>query len=99
MGATLTRAVTAPGTDGGGAGSNRVFNEVPSGAIPGTGSFTTAADFTDGSEALYLNGQRQQRGTCYTTSESGGIGTGFDTVSFAFTLHASDTVTVDYTPA
>lgn len=100
MGATLTRAISAPGT-GGGAGGSRVYGEVPGGAIPGTGSFTTSVDFVAGSETLYLNGVRQFEGaTCdYTRSESGGVGTGFDTVTFAFSLHASDTILIDYTPA
>lgn len=100
MGATLTRAVTASGTGTGGAGA-RVYGEVPSGAIPGTGSFTTAVDFVPGSETLFLNGVRQTEGVgCdYTRSESGGVGTGFDTISFAFPLHSSDTLLIDYTPA
>lgn len=49
---------------------------------------------------VYLNGQRQVLGATedYTVSESGGAGTGFDTVSFTFTPRSADRLIVTYLP-
>jgi len=46
--------------------------------------FTTAEDFVQGTIQIYWNGVRLFEGVAldYTTSESGGVGTGFDTVTF-----------------
>lgn len=75
-------------------------------------SFTTTADFvhttpvgTGPTIAVYHNGQRLRfgGGNDYTVSESGGPGTGFDTVDLNFTPLAApgnpDTLTVDYVEA
>lgn len=92
---------------GGGAGT-RTYNETLTGTINGTNTvFTTAVDFTAGTEAVYFNGVRQfpGAGNDYTISESGGVGTGFDTVTFAVAPRArpgakpDDRVTIDYDPA
>lgn len=96
-----------PLSTGGGAGT-RTFNEVLTGVINGVNTvFTTAVDFVAGSEAVYFNGVRQHPGVGndYTISESGGAGTGYDTVTFAIAPRArpgakpDDRVTVDYEPA
>ncbi|MGD9728058.1 MAG: hypothetical protein AB7L09_00150 [Nitrospira sp.] len=93
---------------GGGGVSTRTFNEVLAGTINGTNTvFTTAVDFIAGSEAVFFNGVRQHPGVGndYTISESGGVGTGFDTITFAVAPRArpgakpDDRVTVDYEPA
>lgn|GEM_PF-2440755 len=49
---------------------------------------------------VYLNGQQQVRGAGadYTVSESGGPGTGYDTISFTFTPRAGDRLLVFYLP-
>lgn len=49
---------------------------------------------------VYLNGQRQILGGSgdYTVSESGGAGTGFDTISFTFTPRSADRLVVSYLP-
>lgn len=98
----LTRGIVAPGGAATGGGSDpRVYAEVPAGTIPGTGSFSTSVPFIAGSEAVYLNGVRQTEGvTCdYVRSESGGVGSGYDTIAFQFPLHVSDTLIVDFTPS
>jgi len=97
-----------PFSGGGGGASTRVFNEVLTGTINSINTvFTTAVDFIAGSEAVYFNGVRQHPGVGndYTISESGGVGTGFDTVTFAVAPRArtgsrpDDRVTIDYEPA
>lgn len=46
-----------------------IHNETPSGAIDGANqSFTTANNFDDGSERLYLNGVRQEKGVDYNVT-------------------------------
>ena len=49
---------------------------------------------------IYLNGQRQVVGGTedYTVSESGGAGTGFDTISFTFIPRSADRLIVNYLP-
>jgi hypothetical protein len=48
--------------------------------------------------SLYYNGQRLRfgSGNDFTVSESGGVGSGYDTVALLFTPHASDTFCADY---
>jgi hypothetical protein len=47
---------------------------------------------------VYLNGQRLREGAGndYTVAESGGLGTGFDTVILAIAPRSGDTVTADF---
>ena len=85
-------------------GDGQVCNEVPSGVIDGANTvFTTASNFVDGSEKFYLNGNRLRSGVgCdYLTSESGGLGTGFDTLTLAFAPKGApgnpDQLLIDYT--
>lgn len=95
----LTRAVPASGT-GGGAGGTRLYNQPLIGPINGVNVvFTTASDFVAGSEAVYFNGVRQLpgAGNDYTRSESGGPGTGYDTVTFAVAPRSGDNLMIDFT--
>lgn len=78
--------------------SGRVRHAALVGAVPGT-VFVAAAAFVPGSESVYLNGQRQESPLCYSLGESGGVGTGFDEVTFTFTIIGTDTLSIDYDPA
>jgi len=84
---------------------DRVYNETLSGSINGINTtFTTSSAFVASSEAVHFNGQRQEEGAGndYVRSESGGVGTGFDTITFAVAPRSrsgskpNDRVTVDY---
>ena len=88
--------------------SNRTFNESLTGPINGINTgFTTVAFFEPGPETVYFNGVRQQEGVSgdYVRSESGGLGTGYDTITFAVAPRirpgpkTDDSVTIDYDPA
>lgn len=75
---------------------------VPLGVINGTNKvFSLAEDFEhDGlnKEAVYLRGLRRSEGVgCdYVASESGGPGTGYDTLTFANAPKVGDTILIDY---
>lgn len=78
----------------------RQFNETPDGSRV---SFTAPLDFrTDAGfeEWVFIGGKLLRRGpTCdYTVSESGGAGTGFDTVTFTFTPHPDDNLDIVFIP-
>jgi len=83
-------------------GEGQVVGVLPSGVIDGGNtSFMTPSYFVESSLEVYYNGQRLRKGSTndYTVSESGGIGTGFDTINLAFAPRSSpkvDVVTVDY---
>ena len=71
---------------------NRRIGEDLAAQVNGvTSTFTTAVDFVHASPgdsvAVFVNGNRQRFGASndYTVSESGGSGTGFDTISLVFT--------------
>jgi hypothetical protein len=66
--------------------------------------FRTAEDFKrlgNVIEWVYLNGQLLREGASndYVASESGGAGTGFDTITFAFPPLAVDDLSIIYIPA
>ena len=91
----------------GGAGT-RTFNEVLTGTINGINTvFTTSVDFVAGTEAVFFNGVRQLLGASndYVISESGGAGTGFDTVTVSIAPRVrpgprtDDRLTIDYDAA
>jgi hypothetical protein len=99
----LTRGMPAPGGVGGGSGF-RIFNETPGGVQNGSNLvFTTSVAFEAGTEAVSFNGVRQTEGVgCdYVRSESGGAGTGFDTITFAADTvpFAVDELLIDFDPA
>lgn len=65
--------------------------------------FTTALKFKHGSvdtEVVYYNGQRLLEGTGndYVAVESGGVGTGYDTIVLEFTPRPLSNWSIDYTP-
>jgi len=77
------------------------FNEAPNGVIV---TFTTPVKFVRTGvdrEEVFHNGVLQEDGVGndYTVSESGGVGTGFDTVNFLYAVEPSDKVIISYTPA
>lgn len=65
-------------------------------------SFTTPVKFLHISpyflERVYVNGQRLLEGAAkdYQVSESGGVGTGYDTVTFAFPPVSADILLIDF---
>ena len=83
-------------------GEGQVTGEVPAGVKDGVNkNFTTAAYFNPSSMRVYLNGQRLLEGASedYTLAESGGLGTGFDTIILALapiTNAKPDVLLVDY---
>lgn len=88
-----------------GSAPTRIRGEVLTGAVNGINAvFTTSNDFEPGSEAVYFNGLREFEGAGndYIRSESGGIGTGYDTITFADIPRSrpgskpDDRVTIDY---
>lgn len=90
-----------PSSLGGGTRGLVTINEAPDGVRT---SFTTAVDFKVGAgeeEMVFVNGDLQRRdASCdYTVSESGGAGTGFDTITFNYTLISSDQITMFAIPA
>lgn len=98
---TSLGAVTPnPGPPPGPVAGARIWNEVPAGAIPGT-VFVTVQKYVPGDEHVFLNGvlQRAGLGSDYVRSESGGIGSGYDTFTFTYSTKSGDQVTVDYNPS
>lgn len=89
-------------TFGGGGGGNRLFQQL----LTATGDpkiFTTALNFRHGgvdTEVVSYNGQRliEGSGNDYVASESGGIGTGYDTITLEFVPRPASNFRVDYTP-
>lgn len=79
------------------------FHESLTGLINGANVTYTTTDFfvhdpPDDTINVYRNGQLQTQGDDYTVSESGGAGTGFDTVTFAVgcTPKTGEVLRVDY---
>jgi len=104
--AALPGWIPFPSGGGGGSGT-RVFNEVLAGTINDVNTvFTTAVDFVVGSQSVFFNGVRQQPGASndYVASESGGAGTGYDTITLSVAPRSragskpDDRVTIDYEP-
>lgn len=90
------------GTGGGVVDLEPRTNVVPIGSINGSNTvFSTPDDFIhDGTtnESVYLRGKRllEGVGNDYVASESGGAGTGYDTLTFAVAPKAGDNILVDY---
>lgn len=85
-------------------GPVRRYGLAPTGLINGANTvFTTPTQFDPSTLSLYYNGERMWEGigNDYVVSESGGIGTGYDTITTAFTPKAApgnpDKLMVDYT--
>lgn len=82
--------------------SNRIYNEKPAGDLDSVNdTFTTSVDYVPGTEALYYNGVRLTEGALddYTRVESGGAGTGYDTLVVACPPLPGERLLVDYNPA
>ena len=82
--------------------TREVCNEIPSGLKNNANQvFTTANFFIPDSEKVYVNGMRMSRkgGFCdYEISESGGVGTGYDTITLGLIAPDPDEqIMVDYT--
>lgn len=91
-------ATAAPGTDA-------HIHEQLIGIVNGINTvFTTSVDFVLNSEVVWFDGVRLQKNDDYTRSESGGLGTGYDTITFmdpppARTAPRDNTiVSIQYTP-
>lgn len=88
----------------GGAGGGRYYKQTLGGAINGANTtFTTTVAFVHGgvgTEKLYYNGVLLEEGLgCdYEAQESGGAGTGFDTIEMLFTPKAGDKLAIDFVP-
>ena len=91
-------------------GGGSVFADLrlditPAGVIDGVNLvFTTPEKFTQVAPLtilVYRNGQRQALGGDYSVSESGGIGTGYDTITFVAgaKLKPGAVLRVDYVAA
>ena len=78
----------------------RVYNATPSGPINGQNVDYLVPYFVDGTQALFLNGVRLTPGeeNDYSTSETGGAGSGFDLVRLAVAPSGRDRLLVDYEP-
>jgi hypothetical protein len=104
MGISSPRFVSCAGGGGGGGAtpSNLRTNVALLGTIDGVNTvFTTPDTFVhDGTtnEAVYLRGKRvlEGIGNDYTASESGGPGTGYDTITFTQAPKTPDNVLIDY---
>ena len=83
-------------------GEGTVYGDLPSGVIDGANTtFVTTKYFVPATLQVYYNGQRLREGASndYTVSESGGIGSGFDTIELTFAPKAVpmvDVITADY---
>jgi hypothetical protein len=79
--------------------------QLLAGTINGVNTvFTTARPFlrtTDLQEAVYLRGLRRCEGASadYEAVESGGPGTGYDTIVFDLPPRPGDTLLIDYYPS
>ena len=76
-----------------------VVGEDLTGQVDGVNAdFQTVQKYRPGREAVYLNGLRQRPGASYdyVRVESGGTGTGYDTIQFNEAPSAGDWLLVDY---
>lgn len=62
-------------------------------------TYTTPDKFNPTAQAVYYNGQRLSLTLDYSIAESGGPGTGYDTVNFLVTPKVGDHLLVDYISA
>lgn len=82
--------------------ANQSFGIEPTGLINGSNvDFTTPEAFDVYSIRVYRNGQRQTLNEDFTIGESGGVGSGFDTITFAAacTPKTGSIIRVDYVAA
>ena len=85
--------------------ANLRLDIIPIGAVDGVNqTFTTPEKFVQVAPLVirvYRNGQRQAQVGDYTVSESGGVGTGYDTITFVAgaKIKLGTVVRVDYVAA
>ena len=88
--------------------SNRIYHEAPTGAVDGVNTvFVVAGNYVLNTEAVFFNGQRLDPGigNDYVRVESGGAGTGFDSIILAIPPRSrpgarpDDILRIDYNPA
>lgn len=77
------------------------YEVLLTGAVNGSNTTFTTPDFfrqnpPNFSIAVYYNGQRILLNDDFTVQESGGIGTGYDTVNTLFTPKSGDKIWADY---
>lgn len=83
----------------------RYYRQPLAGVINGSNvAFTTAIDFVHlgaDKESVFHNGvlQDEGAGNDYLASESGGPGTGYDTITFALAPRVGDKISIDFVPA
>lgn len=91
-----TYRIVGSGGPGPGPASNRYYNIYLIGDRDGVNKvFTTPQKFINGTEAVYRNGLRSSSED-YITAESGGFGTGYDTVIFVDAPVSIETLLIDY---
>jgi len=78
----------------------RIFNAEPVGSVDGTNTIFSLPIFVYATEAVSLNGVRLKPGVGndYVTAESGGYGTGYNSLELAFAPSAGSLLLVDYNP-
>jgi len=66
-----------------GGGATNLVHEALIGLVNGINKvFTSSAAFLPGKEIVWMDGVSLEEGSDYARSESGGVGTGFDTITF-----------------
>jgi len=66
-----------------GGGASGIIIEVLLGTVDGVNKvFTSSVNFVPNKEIVWYDGVRMVEGFDYTRSESGGVGTGYDTITF-----------------
>jgi|GEM_PF-6633345 len=84
-------------------GATRVYNDTPSGPVDGMNTTFGVPYFVSAhhaSESVTLNGVRLNPGVGndYIAAESGGVGTGYDTLVLAVPPSPGSSLLVDYDP-
>ena len=78
----------------------RVYNYDPGGSVNGQNVSFTIPMFVNDTQSVCLNGMRMSPGVGndYITAESGGVGTGYDTLVLAVPPSPGSSLLVDYDP-
>ena len=78
----------------------RVYNYDPCGSVNGRSVSFTVPMFVNDTQSVCLNGMRMSPGVGndYITAESGGVGTGYDTLVLAVPPSPGSSLLVDYDP-
>lgn len=78
----------------------RVYNYDSTGVMDGQNGAFRLPKFVDGTQSVNMNGMRLNPGVGndYITAESGGVGTGYDTLVLAVPPSPGSSLLVDYDP-